>query len=136
MLYFAVAYWRRLLLIVDNCEHVLDAAADMVEAILARGSRVQVLATSREGLRVPASSALIFPSRTESFGLPLIEAMHHGLPILAPELDYVRDVVTPIETFDPSSPISIARAVRRFLGNAEPTAQIHSAEDFLLEVLK
>ena len=83
-----------------------------------------------------SSSALIFPSRTESFGLPLIEAMHHGLPILAPELDYVRDVVTPIETFDPSSPISIARAVRRFLGNAEPTAQIHSAEDFLLEVLK
>ena len=38
------------LLVVDNCEHVLDAAADLVEAILARSETVQVLATSREGL--------------------------------------------------------------------------------------
>lgn len=83
-----------------------------------------------------SSSALIYPSKAESFGLPLIEAMHHGLPILAPELDYVRDVVVPIESFDPSSPVSIARAVRRFVGNAEPAVRIHSAENFLAEVLK
>ena len=83
-----------------------------------------------------SASALIYPSKTESFGLPLIEAMHCGLPILASELDYVRDVVVPVETFDPGSPVSIARAVRRFLGKAEPTIQIHSAEEFLAEVLK
>lgn len=83
-----------------------------------------------------SSSALIYPSKTESFGLPLIEAAQHKLPILASELDYVRDVVVPVETFDPNSPVSIARAVRRFLGNAEPTVNIHSAEDFLAEVLR
>jgi glycosyltransferase involved in cell wall biosynthesis len=83
-----------------------------------------------------SSSALIYPSQTESFGLPLIEAMRHGLPILASELDYVRDVVVPVESFDPRSPVSIARAVRRFLGDAEPTVQIHSAENFLAEVLR
>jgi hypothetical protein len=38
--------------VLDNCEHVLDAAADLVEAILAGVSTVQVLVTSREGLRV------------------------------------------------------------------------------------
>ena len=45
---------RRLLVVLDNCEHVLDAAAEVVEAVLARTSTVSVLATSREGLRVSA----------------------------------------------------------------------------------
>jgi predicted ATPase/class 3 adenylate cyclase len=43
---------RDLLVVVDNCEHVLDAAAEVVERILARTTTVKVLATSREGLRV------------------------------------------------------------------------------------
>jgi predicted ATPase/class 3 adenylate cyclase len=43
---------RSRLLVFDNCEHVLDAAADMVDAILARSATVKILATSREGLRV------------------------------------------------------------------------------------
>jgi predicted ATPase len=38
------------LLIFDNCEHVLDAAADLVDLILAHSATVKVLATSREGL--------------------------------------------------------------------------------------
>lgn len=83
-----------------------------------------------------SSSALIFPSQVESFGLPLIEATQLGLPVLASELDYVRDVIQPAETFDPSSPVSIARAVRRFRNNPEPVIKVHSAEEFLLEVLK
>lgn len=81
-------------------------------------------------------SALIFPSIAESLGLPLIEAAQHGLPILAPELDYVRDVVNPVQTFDPHSPVSIARAVRRFIGNPEPTLTMGMPGDFLVEVLK
>ncbi len=40
------------LLVLDNCEHVLGAAADLVEAILAQSATVRVLATSREGLGV------------------------------------------------------------------------------------
>ncbi|HME77939.1 MAG TPA: adenylate/guanylate cyclase domain-containing protein [Mycobacterium sp.] len=41
------------LLVMDNCEHVLDAAADLMEAILAHSATVRILATSREGLGVP-----------------------------------------------------------------------------------
>jgi predicted ATPase len=41
---------RSRLLVFDNCEHLLDAAADMIEAILLRSSTIKVLATSREGL--------------------------------------------------------------------------------------
>ncbi len=43
---------RSRLLIFDNCEHVLDAAADLIEAILSRSQTIKILATSREGLRV------------------------------------------------------------------------------------
>jgi predicted ATPase len=41
------------LLVIDNCEHVLAAAADLIEAILAHSATVRILATSREGLAVP-----------------------------------------------------------------------------------
>jgi predicted ATPase/DNA-binding SARP family transcriptional activator len=44
---------RRLLLVLDNCEHVLDAAARLVDEILAGCPDVTVLATSREALAVP-----------------------------------------------------------------------------------
>lgn len=77
------------------------------------------------------SSALIYPSKLESYGLPLIEASNAGLPILAPELDFVRDVINPIETFDPASFISIARAVKRFLGYANTEHFYLSPSQFL-----
>jgi len=75
--------------------------------------------------------ALVFPSRGESFGLPLIEARQAGLPILAGEMDFVRDVCTPVQAFDVRSAVSIARAVRRFLDTPEPPLQPALASDFL-----
>ena len=53
---------RRLLVVLDNCEHVLDAAARLVDAILARAATVTVVATSREGLRVAAEWLWPVPS--------------------------------------------------------------------------
>ncbi len=53
---------RARLLVFDNCEHVLDAAADMIEAIFARSKAVTVLATSREGLRMPDEQLWPVPS--------------------------------------------------------------------------
>ena len=43
---------RARLLIFDNCEHVLDAAADLIEKILVQSTSTTVLATSREGLQL------------------------------------------------------------------------------------
>ena len=82
-----------------------------------------------------ASGALIYPSSFESFGLPLIEARQAGLPVLAPELDYVRDVIDPDETFDPRSPISIARAVRRYLEGSTQATEPRGAEALLDHML-
>ncbi|MEU4347413.1 BTAD domain-containing putative transcriptional regulator [Streptomyces sp. NPDC023838] len=44
---------RRMLLLLDNCEHVIDAAAGLAEYLLARCPGLTVLATSREPLGVP-----------------------------------------------------------------------------------
>jgi glycosyltransferase involved in cell wall biosynthesis len=77
------------------------------------------------------SDALIYPSTFESFGLPLIEARQAGLPVLASELDYVRDVVDPEETFDPKTALSIARAVKRFLKVEEIPLPLQTAKEFL-----
>jgi glycosyltransferase involved in cell wall biosynthesis len=81
------------------------------------------------------TGALIYPSTFESLGLPLIEAEQAGIPILASELDYVRDVVNPVQTFNPESAISIAKAVKRFLGLSEIATQIKSPGAFMQHLL-
>jgi predicted ATPase len=53
---------RTRLLLFDNCEHVLDAAADMIDAIFTHSQTVKVLATSREGLRVADEHLWSVPS--------------------------------------------------------------------------
>ncbi|MCF6178562.1 MAG: glycosyltransferase [Geopsychrobacter sp.] len=93
-------------------------------------SRAEVFALYR------TAGAMIYPSTSESFGLPLVEASQTGLPVLASELDFVRDVIEPTETFDPESPVSIARAVKRFLNAVEPPVEIGTAEGFFMEVLR
>lgn len=81
------------------------------------------------------AQALLYPSVMESFGLPLIEARQAGLSIIAAELDYVRDLVDPEEVFDPKSPRSIARAVKRFLRIAEEPLPVLSTEKFVQRLL-
>ena len=50
------------LLILDNCEHVLEATADAVHRVLATCPDVRILATSREGLGVPGEALYPVPS--------------------------------------------------------------------------
>ena len=52
---------KQLLLVVDNCEHVLDAVAELVEEISVTCPRVVVLATSREGLALDGERILAVP---------------------------------------------------------------------------
>ena len=60
---------RRLLLILDNCEHVLEPVAEMVSAIVGGTATVTVLATSREPLGVPGERVVAVES------LPLPDAV-------------------------------------------------------------
>jgi predicted ATPase/DNA-binding CsgD family transcriptional regulator len=57
---------RRLLLILDTCEHIIDAAAIFAEAIITEAPSVTVLVTSREPLDVTGESCYTLPA----LGLP------------------------------------------------------------------
>jgi len=57
---------RRLLLVLDNCEHLLAAAAALAKALLQAAAGLTVLATSREPLRIAGESAWPVPP----LGLP------------------------------------------------------------------
>ncbi|WP_420033327.1 BTAD domain-containing putative transcriptional regulator [Streptomyces sp. cg28] len=50
---------RRMILVLDNCEHVIEAAAALAEHLLARCPGLTVLATSREPLGVPGE--ILYP---------------------------------------------------------------------------
>jgi predicted ATPase len=53
---------RSLLLVVDNCEHLLAATAALAETLLRSAPRLTILATSREPLRVPGEVVFRVPS--------------------------------------------------------------------------
>ncbi len=81
------------------------------------------------------ADCLIYPSLFESYGLPMVEAMQMKIPIIASELDYVRDLADPVETFDPKSPKSISRAVLRFINNPSKKARVLSGKSFIENIL-
>ncbi|MES2413916.1 MAG: glycosyltransferase [Pseudomonadota bacterium] len=111
--------------------------ADTVENLRRAGIRVinhGELDSASLAKLYSSCNALVYPSGMESFGLPLLEARAAGLPIIAAERDYVRDVVEPKETFDPDSPVSIARAVRRFLGIPDRIIVPLSPAEFMCQV--
>ena len=59
---------RRALIVIDNCEHVIDGAADLVEQLLGASPTVTVLATSREGLAVAGEQLIGIPGLDGSRG--------------------------------------------------------------------
>ena len=71
---------RDCLLVLDNCEHLVDACAALAEAFLAACPQLRVLATSREPLRVPGEAVWPVP--------PLAAPDPAQLPSLAALGDY------------------------------------------------
>jgi predicted ATPase/DNA-binding SARP family transcriptional activator len=53
---------RRLLLVLDNCEHLIDACAELVSILIAAAPGLHILATSREPLHVPGETVWLVPS--------------------------------------------------------------------------
>ena len=61
---------RQMLLLLDNCEHLIDAVAMLSESILRGAPKVHILATSRESLRAEGE----FVQRLDSLEYPLMNA--------------------------------------------------------------
>jgi predicted ATPase/DNA-binding winged helix-turn-helix (wHTH) protein len=69
---------RRVLLLLDNCEHVIDAAAALAEPVVSEATQAHILATSREALRVEGEHVhLLYPldGPLNDVGLTAAEAL-------------------------------------------------------------
>lgn len=85
-----------MLLVVDNCEHVVDGVSDVVTEILARCDRVSVLATSRELLDVDDEYVYRLPSlSSESSDSPAVQLfVERALAVETTFLPSERDLST------------------------------------------
>jgi predicted ATPase/DNA-binding XRE family transcriptional regulator/tetratricopeptide (TPR) repeat protein len=63
---------RYLLLVLDNCEHLIDGVARAAEVLLQSCSRLQILATSREALGISGERTY----RVPSLSVPALDEMH------------------------------------------------------------
>ena len=105
---------RRLLLVLDNCEHVIEAAAQLAKALLRSCPGVKILATSREALRIPGEIARRVPS------LSLPEPGHHGSDVLKSEavqlfVDRAKSIAPAFE-LTPENTSAVARICSRLDG--------------------
>ena len=65
---------KELLLVVDNCEHVLEAVATFVEPLLDASSSLDILLTSREGLGLPNEyQVAVAPLATDGAQAPAVQ---------------------------------------------------------------
>ncbi|MBY4617237.1 ATP-binding protein [Rhizobium redzepovicii] len=69
---------RRVLLLIDNCEHVIDAAAAMIDTILRICPHVTVIATSRESLRIEGEFAYRVPPLEVPDSGEVVSAAEHS----------------------------------------------------------
>jgi predicted ATPase/DNA-binding CsgD family transcriptional regulator len=87
---------KNLLLVLDNCEHVVDAAARAVDAVLEACPHVRILATSREPLACVGETTWRVPSLTEPEAVKLFveraRAVRPGREISVPENAVITEI--------------------------------------------
>jgi len=83
------------------------------------------------------SRAFVFPSFTETFGLPVVEAVQCKLPVLISNRPYAHDLLENPILFDPENPESIAEQMRFFLdGEFNDTVQKLKIDNKLSELVE
>ncbi len=94
------------MLLLDNCEHVLDPIADLVDRLLVACPNVSVIATSRERLRVSGEQLYVVPTLpTSDDDGPAVDLFVERARAVTPQFDP-----------DPAERASIAEIVRRLDG--------------------
>lgn len=107
---------KRLLLVLDNCEHLIDACSHVSQTLLLACPQLQILATSREALQIPGEiSWQVLP-------LSLPESVRHISPKDALQYEAIQLFIDRARSISPSFSITqqnaneIVQACRRLDG--------------------
>jgi glycosyltransferase involved in cell wall biosynthesis len=84
------------------------------------------------------AAVVVLPSKAEGFGLPVIEAMACGVPVVCSDLPVLRELADGVAMFcDPNDPAAFARAIGQILDAPSTTRArqlgIERAEGFTWE---
>ena len=103
----------RALLVLDNCEHVIDACAHLADALLAHSPRLRIVVTSREPLGITGESLLVVPPLAEDPAVRLFAdraaAVSPGFSLGAETTPLVADIVRRLDGL----PLAIELAAAR-----------------------
>jgi non-specific serine/threonine protein kinase len=107
---------RELLLVLDNCEHLITTCAELVEALLRAAPALRIVATSREALGVSGESVCRVPSLSLPEALALVP-VHALVDAEATQLFIKRaSAVDPAFKPTPDNADAIARICQRLDG--------------------
>ena len=103
----------RALLVLDNCEHLIDACAHLADALLAHSPRLRIVATSREPLGITGESLFVVPPLAED---PAVRLFADRAAAVSPDFtldDETRPLVTDIVRRLDGLPLAIELAAAR-----------------------
>ncbi len=82
------------------------------------------------------SEFFIFPSLTESFGLPLLEASMHGCKVISSDLPFVFQIIMPSKTFNPYNINSIASAIQESITTTNLNSTVIIIKNQIIKLIK
>ncbi len=103
----------RALLVLDNCEHLIDACAHLADALLAHSPRLRIVATSREPLGITGESLFVVPPLGED---PAVRLFADRAAAVSPDFtldDETRPLVIDIVRRLDGLPLAIELAAAR-----------------------
>jgi predicted ATPase len=117
----------RALLVLDNCEHLIDACAHLADALLAHGPGLRIVATSREPLGITGESLFVVPPLDEA---PAVRLFDDRAAAVSPNFTLdgeTRPLVTDIVNRLDGLPLAIELAAARLrtLPLAEISRRLH-----------
>jgi predicted ATPase len=101
------------LLVLDNCEHLIDACAQLADALLAHSPRLRIVATSREPLGITGESLFVVPPLDEA---PAVRLFADRAAAVSPDFELdgaTRQLVSDIVSRLDGLPLAIELAAAR-----------------------
>jgi predicted ATPase/DNA-binding SARP family transcriptional activator len=123
---------REMLIVLDNCEHVISTAAEVAEDLLRHCPALRLLATSREGLRVGGETIWPVPPLAADDAVSLFVARANAAGALLELSDDQRSLITDICVRLDGLPLAIELAAARTRAFPLPQISVRLNDRFRL----